>query len=104
MQDLLAVGVDAVGTVFGTLLAPETPAVIEQLADDSLSALENIPFDWTEIEADRKRAFVKVDKSNPSLDAMADQWLRQHDPDLVEGEKAEEDETKKLFVTGPKKE
>ena len=44
-----------------------------------------------------------MDKANPLLDEMADEWLSKHDPKLRELEQQEEDEMKDLFITGPKK-
>jgi hypothetical protein len=103
VQDLLSVCVDAAGGVFSSLLSPDSPEIIEQVADESLSALENVPFQWTEIEADKKRIFVKIDKSNLALDTMADAWLKTHDPGFEERTKKEQEETENLFFTGPKK-
>lgn len=103
VQDLLSACVDAIGSVYSTLLAADKPEIIEQLADESLSALENVPFHWTEVEADKKRIYIKLDKSNLALDEMADDWLKKYDPDLQKLEEETEKETEKLFVTGPKK-
>lgn len=101
VQDLLAACVDAIGAVFAQLLAPETPEVLEQVASHTLAALEGIPYFWTEVKIENRRIHMKVDKSNPTLDAVADEWLRKHDPALKQHMDEEEKETQKLFVTGP---
>lgn len=101
-QDLLNVCVDAVGSVFGMLLDPEKPEAIEKLASGSLGSFEDLPFEWTKIDFDDRRVWVLVDKSNPNLDEMADQWLAENDPALHSEEDEYEAETKDLFVTGAK--
>jgi hypothetical protein len=102
-QDLLSACVDALGGIFEILLDPKHPARLEQLAAESLTAFENIPFEWAAYNVDRYKVFLKVDKANPKLDELADDFLRKNDPDLVEREKHEEEETEKLFVTGKKR-
>jgi hypothetical protein len=100
-QDLLSSLVDAIASIYGFLFN-EKGGQLEALASDTLGPLEDVPFEWTEIESDRKKVFVKVDKSNPLLDQEADEWLKKHDPDLIEQQEKEEIEMKNLFVTGPK--
>ncbi len=102
VQDLLGACVDAVGGVFHTLFDPSNRERLEQLADESLSAMENIPFEWTQMDIERFRVFVKMDKSNPRLDQEADDWLAKNDPKHRERLEEEARETEKLFVTGPK--
>jgi hypothetical protein len=68
VQDLLAACVDGIGAIYGQLLDPEHPDRIEQLASESLSALENIPFQWTEVPVERHKIFLLVDKANPHLE------------------------------------
>lgn len=99
-QDLLAVCVDAAGAVFVKLT--EDQKAIEGLIQESLSAMKEIPFDWTPIEVERQRIHVKVDKANPKLDQLADDWLNRHDPEFQERQAKEQAETEKLFFTGPK--
>jgi hypothetical protein len=103
IQDLLAASVDAIGAVYSQLLSPENPEVLEQLANESLSALDNIPFEWTEFKVERHKVYLKVDKANPMLDKMADDWLEKNDPEIRADHDEEEQETEKLFVTGPKR-
>jgi hypothetical protein len=102
-QDLLAACVDAIGTVYAGLLDPLDKAQLEALGTESLSALDKVPFDWTKVEVERFRIHVKLDKSNPQLESLADQWLDKNDPGRREREQREHEETEALFVTGPKK-
>jgi hypothetical protein len=101
VQDLLSACVDALGTVWTTLLDAEKPAAIQNLADESLSALDNVPFEWTSIDSNQRKIFVKLDKSNPLMDQIADDWLKNHDPDYTASLDEEEEKTEQLFVTGP---
>lgn len=103
IQDLLPLCVDAIGAVFQPLLTSKDPEVFDQLISSSLSALDNIPFEWTKLQVENKRVYVKMNKANPRLDHMADDWLKKHDPKLKEREDEEEEQVKNLFVTGPKK-
>ena len=102
IQDLLSHCVDGIGTLFGQLLSGSQER-LEQLADESLAVFENIPFKWTAVEIDKRKIYLKVDKTNPRLDQLADEWLSKNDPDLKELEEETEREVEKLFVTGPKK-
>ncbi|MGK5081750.1 hypothetical protein WDW37_00470 [Bdellovibrionota bacterium FG-1] len=101
VQDLLSACVDAIGLVFDPLLDPEKPETLEQLASHSLSALDNIPFHWTEVKQERYRIFIKMDKANPHLEHLANEWLRQNDPSALAEESEDHEATEKLFVTGP---
>ncbi len=81
VEDLLSSCVDAIGSLYGTLLEPSHSERLEaMLAENTLSVLENIPFNWTPIEVDRHRVFLKLDKTNPGLESMADEWLTQKAP------------------------
>ena len=102
LEELLSACVDAAGTFFGDAFNPKKPDKITQLSSESLSALESAPFEWTAIEIDRFRIYLKVDKSNPVLDQMADEWLRKNDPEFKKRKKAEEEEVESLFITGNK--
>jgi hypothetical protein len=99
-QDLLNVCVDAIGSLFGMLLDTAKPDAIEKLAAGSLSAFENVPFEWTRVDFDQRRVWLLVDKANPNLDEMADRWLAENDPDTQAAEDEFEEEAKELFVTG----
>lgn len=96
IQDLLSACVDAIGGVFAPLLSEQT----EGLIDQSLSALKKVPFHWTEATVERFKVQVKIDKSNPNLDRMADDWLDRNDPARKTERDEEHQETEKLFVTG----
>lgn len=101
-QDLLNICVDAIGSLFATMLDATKPDTIEKLAAGSLSAFEDVPFEWTKVEFDNRRVWLLVDKSNPNLDEMADRWLAENDPESQSEEDEFEEETKNLFVTGSK--
>jgi hypothetical protein len=77
LEATLAACVDAAASVFEYYLDPTQPARIAQIADRSLGALEDAPFDWTKTGG----AWVKLDKSNPQLEAAAEEWLAKNDPD-----------------------
>ena len=100
VEDLLGVCVDALGAIYGQLLDPAFPEKIAQLAEHSLSALDDVPFEWTVVPIDKQKVFTKIDKSNPNLESLADQWLKKHDPELKKRQKKEHEETEALFITG----
>lgn len=101
-QDLLSVCVDAIGSLFATLLDTTKPDSIEKIASGSLSAFEEVPFEWTKTEFEKRRVWLLVDKSNPTLDEMADRWLAENDPEAGTEELEFEEESKDLFITGGK--
>jgi hypothetical protein len=102
IQDLLSACVDGAGFVIGTLMASDNKKGLEQISQKSLAAMEKVPFDWapTTVE-ERYKVFLKVDKTNPNLENLADEWLAKNDPDLKDLERQAEEELEKLFVTGP---
>lgn len=104
-QDLLNVCVDAVGSIFATLLDAEKTETVEKIASGSLAAFNEVPLEWTKVEFDGRRVWLMVDRSNPTLDEMTDRWLAENDPQLHAEEDEYEEETKDLFMTGknPKK-
>jgi hypothetical protein len=90
INELLALCVDSAGAVFQYYLDPEFPDRVAQLAESSLGALEDAPFDWSPIkvtETQKSTIHVKIDKSNPTLDRLAEEWLRKNDPDYAENAK-----------------
>lgn len=99
LEDILKSCVDAIGGLFEQLLDPTKPEALEKLADDSLSALEEVPFLWTPVQSERRQIFLKIDKANPLLDQMADDWLAKNDPELQKQEEKEDQETQDLFFT-----
>jgi len=102
IEDLLANCVDAIGSVLASLLDTRSKDKLEKVVSQSLSALGKAPFEWTSVQIDKRTIFVKIDKANPKLDQMADEWLAKHDPEALEKQKEEQAETEKLFITGKK--
>jgi hypothetical protein len=103
VEDLLGAAVDTVGSLFQDLMDETNPKRLGQLADKSLSALENAPLDWTMFKLDRYKVYLKVDKSNPHLERLTEAWLEKNDPEYEARKAREAEETEKLFVTGKKK-
>ncbi|RYZ62781.1 MAG: hypothetical protein EOP09_18470 [Proteobacteria bacterium] len=103
-EELLSICVDAVGGLYDALFGGngEKPQY-DGFLSESMSAFESAPFEWTEIEMEKRRIFLKLDKSNPNLEAQAEQWLRENDPDLENQEQQWEEEAQGMFVKGPKK-
>ncbi len=99
-QDLLAVCVDAVGSLFGTLLDPTKPEQIELLASGSSEVYDELPLEWTKVEFEGRRVYLLVDRSNPTLDEMTDRWLAENDPDAELEEEEYDEETGDNFMTG----
>jgi hypothetical protein len=102
-QDLLGACVDAMAALFAQLLDPKSEESLEAVSHESLSALEGVPHDWTLIEVERYKVYLKVDKANIELEAAADEWLAKNDPKYQEMLAEEEEAVKELFVTGVKK-
>jgi len=102
-QDMLAICVDAIGSLYGTLLDPAKPERISALAEGDLSSFAEIPLEWTKVEFDGRRVYLLVDKSNPTLDEMTDKWLAENDPDMELEEDEFEEEAEDLFMTGKNK-
>lgn len=98
-EELLGICVDAVGSVLSSLLDPANPERISQVAEQSLGALDDIPFEWTEAKIGKRKIYIKVDKANPALEKMTDEWLAKNDPDHEKRQREEEAEAEKLFVT-----
>ncbi len=99
-QDLLAVCVDAIGSLFATLLDPTKPEQILLLADGSSALYDELPLEWTKVEFENRRVYLLVDRSNPTLDEMTDKWLAENDPELDQEEEDYDAETEDLFMTG----
>lgn len=84
---------DSAGTVLKHYLDPKFPDRITQIASAASSALEEAPFEWTAMEETKVSVWVKMDKSNPGLEALAEDWLKKNDPDYsAEDEAAEAEE------------
>jgi hypothetical protein len=103
VEDLLAICVDAVGDVFSSLFeAKPDPEGNPAILSPALSALGNAPFEWTETEVNKRKIWIKIDKSNPVLDQAADDWLAKNDPDFEKRLKEQEKDAESLFVLPPK--
>ena len=101
-EDLLGACVDSIGTILNELMSETKVDRLEALANPSLSALENVPFEWTAIKMGARKVYVRMDKTNPSIDQMAEDFLAKNDPGYHERLEEEQRETEKLFVTGKK--
>jgi hypothetical protein len=80
------------GTVLSHYLDHTQPERIAQLAGATISALEEAPFEWTAMEETKVSVYVKIDKSNPALEALAEDWLLKNDPHYSKEEALEEAE------------
>lgn len=101
LMDLLSACLDAAGSVFHFYLDPAHPERIAQIADHSLSALEEAPFEWSPLVQEtghRIEVQVKIDKSNPALDALTEDWLKQNDPEYREEGKTGEAKEAESFL------
>lgn len=101
-EDVLSICVDALANFIGQFLMSKNEALIIQFAGESLSELEKVPFQWTSFKNKEKKrdVFLKMDKSNPVLDHMTNQWLEKNDPLEKERKKNEQEAAEDLFVTG----
>jgi len=105
IQDVLNSCVDAIGALYHSLTDPAHPKFEEKLltlTEFSISAVKDIPYEWTGLKVGKQTVFLKVDKVNPELEALTDQWLEKNDPDFEKNRKKEQAETEDLFVTGDK--
>ena len=87
LMEILSACLDAAGSVFQHYLDPAFPERIAQIADQSLGALEEAPFQWSPLRPENHpkiEVHVKIDKSNPVLDALTEDWLKKNDPDYRE--------------------
>jgi hypothetical protein len=81
--------VDSIGEVFQFYLDPSRPERVAQLAESSLGALEEAPFEWTPMARGKTPVItvhVKIDKSNPQLDQLTEEWLKKNDPEYSKSE------------------
>lgn len=98
-EDLLAACVDAVGSVFASFLVADDAEKLEMLAGESLAAMEGVPFDWEPMDVNKRQIHLRVDKSNPAIETLADRWLAENDPDLEKREEEERRQMEKLILT-----
>lgn len=78
----LAACVDSITSVFDHYLDPKFPERTEQLSQAALGALEEAPFDWTRFERVVPPIWVRIDKTNPALENLAEDFLRKNDPNF----------------------
>jgi hypothetical protein len=83
---------DSAGGIFQHYLDPKHPERISQLASASIGSLEEAPFEWTPMEDTKVSVWVKIDKSNPALESLADNWLKNNDPHFEQSDEAVEAE------------
>ncbi len=110
VQDLLNLAVDGIGHFYNLISEPldiledkKTGAKnLLPWTSQTLTELENIPFQWTELELDNRKVWIMMDKSNPVLDQSAEEWLKANDPNYIATIEEEERATESLFVTGAK--
>ncbi len=105
LQDVLGQCVDAIGTLWAQFISEKDVESVLDFLMGSLSSYENqkeIPYVWTPIILDGSKIFLLLDKANPKLDQLAEDWLEKHDPDYEARKIREQQETEKLFVKGPK--
>lgn len=99
VEELLSACIDAIAAAFSAVLVPEN---LQAVAEETLAPLEEAPFEWTKTPSNQIAVWVRMDKSNPKFDAVADQWLAKHDPQYQEKLQEEQQATEDLFVTGNK--
>ncbi len=98
LMEILSACLDATGSVFQHYLDPAFPERIAQIADQSLGALEEAPFQWSPLKSENHpkiEVHVKIDKSNPVLDALTEDWLKKNDPNYREESGKNPDQTEK---------
>lgn len=96
VNDRLADCVDAIGIIWANLLDTDKPEAIEELSARSLTAMENIPFEWTKLEVNKRKIYVCVDKTNPALENITEDWLKKNDPHYQDPTDAEAEAVKSL--------
>lgn len=105
-EELLGLCLDAIGSVWEEVfkkpeLLQDGNAVRMSLADLQ-ETLPELPLTWTETQLEKRSLHLLIDKSNPYLDSMADDWLTKNDPQTSALEENEQRATQELFVTGEK--
>lgn len=83
---------DSAGSVLEHYLNPAFPERISQFASSSIGTLEEAPFEWTPMEETKVSVWVKIDKSNPVLETLTDEWLKLNDPNYSKEDEAAEAE------------
>jgi hypothetical protein len=101
-QDLLSACVDSAASVFGSILDESRPETVRLLAEDSSAVMDQFPISWAPMEVNQREIFVRLDRTNPMLENITDEWLSKNDPETAQLEKETEDQVKDLFFTGPR--
>jgi hypothetical protein len=83
---------DSAGAILTHYLNPKHPDRISEFASASIGSLEDAPFEWSKADDTKVTVFVKIDKSNPALDSMADDWLKNNDPEFANRDETAEAE------------
>lgn len=97
-EDVLAICVDGAGALYSQLMDPQSDTKkLAELAEASLSACEALPVKWTEVEINKKRVYLKADKTNLVADQAADDWLKKNDPKYAKDLVDEESEKEEFF-------
>lgn len=86
VDELLSTCVDATGSLFAQIFDDNSEAKLERVLAQSAASLEDVPFEWASSEINKRAVFMKIDKSNPHLEQMADEWLAKNDPKMAEEE------------------
>ena len=102
-EDIIGACIDGLGSIFQQLTENLTDDRIEELFGTLDDLGKDLPFEWTKAEINNIRIYFRVDKANPGLDQMADDWLAKNDPRYEENQAADAAEAEALFVMGPKK-
>lgn len=102
-EQLLGVCVDALASFFQKYLDPKEKEWIEAFADSSLGSFEEIPFEWTAVEIEKRQVFLRVDKGNPEIEELTDSWLEKNDPELKDQQIKDDEKAESRFLLGPKK-
>ena len=92
IQLTLETCLDAAGAVYDFYLGMKHPEKVQEIMDPSLGAMEEAPFEWTIVDLSSRAnlpVYVRIDKANPQLDAAAEKWLEENDPEYVKQKAAE---------------
>jgi hypothetical protein len=92
LEAILDECLDSAGSIFSHYLDPKHPERITQLASASIGSLEEAPFEWTPMEDTKINVWVKIDKSNPALESLTEDWLKKNDPNYLKDDETEEAE------------
>jgi hypothetical protein len=83
---------DAAGAVYDFYLGMKHPEKVAEMMDPSLGAMEEAPFEWTIVDLSDQAnlpVYVRIDKANPQLDARAEKWLEENDPEYQQAKAAQ---------------